>query len=136
MTKKLTPGIKVLRTILKRMRSKSQDGYLGYDGNRKWSMTGIGPVTSDELNVLFDMVGIEPDEVVARGPCNECVFSNEHGRERGYAQPCCKGLRPSHSNFVPITRARLTAVTHARPFTLDDLAEGFKQGRGARRNIA
>ena len=131
-------GMTVLRTVLRRMRSDEQGGYPSYDGNGKWSFisTGMAQVTGDELNVLFAFAGIEPDEIVCRGPCEECVFATEEGRERGYEQPCCKCMRPSHSNFVPITRARLTAVKHAKPTELDDLCEEFKRGRGATRNIA
>jgi hypothetical protein len=98
--KKLAHGLKVLRNVLLRLRSKEQGGFTSYMGNGKWSFvsTGLPQTSPEELNVLLDLAGIVPEKVVPRGSCETCVYSR-NGRERGYEQPCLTCLRPLMSNF-------------------------------------
>lgn len=97
-----TEGINVLRCILKRLRWDDQGGYVGYHGDGEWSFIsiGLGQVSPDELNSLFELVDVEPDVIVPLGSCEDCHFSID-GRERGYKQPCLPCTRPYHSHFKP-----------------------------------
>jgi len=101
-------GMEVLRTVLKRMRWDSQDGYPSYLGDGKWAFvsTGLPQVSPEELNTLFAFAGIVPDEIVPIGHCDTCKFGVLYGegkgkaQERGYAQPCSPCGRPKMTNYV------------------------------------
>jgi hypothetical protein len=110
----LVEGVKALRAVLRRMRWDGQGGYVGYEGNGRWSFisTGLGQVTPEELNALFRLAGIEPDEIVSLGDCSKCANGEVvHGRrqERGYREPCLTCKRPRMSNFVPLERVKRKA---------------------------
>ncbi len=108
-------GLEVLRTVLKRLRSDDQGGYISYEGNGKWSFvsTSLPQTTPEELNALFELAGIVPDVIVPKGSCEDCanakVLPDGRRVERGYAGPCSPCKRPIMSNFVPITKKRRTA---------------------------
>jgi hypothetical protein len=93
--------LNVLRDILLRLRWDDQGGFVSLH-NRRWDFvsTSLPQVTPEELDSLFKLVGIVPDEIVSAGLCKDCAFSAE-GYERGYAEPCCGCLRPLHSRFKP-----------------------------------
>ena len=92
-------GMEALRGVLIRMRSERQDGYNCYSGEGNWHFSSTGlSVYPEELNALFDMAGITPDEIQSLGKCKDCIHSL-NGRERGYDMPCCKCLRPKHDLF-------------------------------------
>lgn len=99
----------VLRKVLRGMRWHDQGGYVGLDDG-KWSFisTSIPGVEPEDLNVLFKLAGIEPDEIVPKGDCVDCKFA-EDGRERGYKQPCVVCSRPYHSHFVPLNKIKKKA---------------------------
>jgi hypothetical protein len=94
-------GIAALRAVLQRMRWDDQGGYPGRSGG-EWTFvsTDLSRVTPKELDALFALAGIEPDEIVSRGKCSKCAHA-EDGRERGYREPCLSCTRPLMSNFVP-----------------------------------
>jgi len=96
------PGLAVLRKVLKKLRWDDQGGYVGYRGKGKWDFisTSLPHVTPEELNHLFDFVGIVPDKIVPLGSCRNCAHS-ENGREKGYRQPCSSCGRPRMTNFTP-----------------------------------
>ena len=122
----LRAGVKTLRKILRRMRWDDQGGYCSYQGDGKWSFasTSIGQIEGDELNDLFALAGIKPDVIESNGDCEDCVFSLDGGRERGYAAPCCKCSRPGHSHFVQRTATRLKVIqNHPDDHRLYDLAD-------------
>lgn len=100
----LAEGLLVLRKILRVMRWHDQGGYVGLDdGEWGFISTSIPGVEPKDLNTLFKLAGIEPDEIVPKGDCVDCKFS-EDGRERGYKQPCVHCSRPYHSHFVPLRK--------------------------------
>lgn len=97
----------VLATVLRRLRWDDQGGYPSYYGDDRWGFvsTGLPQTTPDELNALFRLAGVVPDEIVPLGSCDTCVFSRE-GRERGYEQPCGPCKRPLHSKWKPLYSER------------------------------
>jgi hypothetical protein len=108
------PGIAAIRRLLKEMRRDEQGGYSGYGGDGRWHFvsTSIGQFTPEELNDLFDLVGIVPDKIVSLGSCSTCIHAKElkDGRlvEQGYQGPCLTCKRPKMHNWRPrfITRAQ------------------------------
>lgn len=110
---RLTKGLAVLRRVLRAMRWHDQGGYVSRD-NGKWSFvsTGLPQTTPEELDALFAMAGIEPDEIVPKGHCFDCKHAR-NGSERGYENPCSPCTRPYHSNFVPADRVA-SARRHSR----------------------
>lgn len=97
------PGVVALRRMLRDMRSDDQDGYMGFR-NGKWDNPNghpVGCATPDELDAMFDLVGVVPDEIVSKGTCDTCRESDQ-GRERGYFGKCSPCMRPSHSNWAPL----------------------------------
>ncbi len=58
------PGMEVLRTVLRRLRWDKKGGYPCLH-NGKWDFvnTDVPEVRPEELDALFDMVGIVPDEI-------------------------------------------------------------------------
>ncbi len=103
------PGLAVLRDVLKRMRWDDQGGYVGYEGDGKWSFvsTSLPSVTSEELNALFDLVGIKPDVIEPLGECKNCAHAL-NGRGQGYKGPCLTCKCPRMSNFVQLKTRRPT----------------------------
>lgn len=108
--KRLTKGLAALRRVLRAMRWHDQGGYVSRD-NGKWSFvsTGLPQTTPEELDALFAMAGIEPDEIVVKGACFHCKHARDDGSERGYENPCSPCKRPYHSNFVPADRITMLA---------------------------
>jgi hypothetical protein len=102
----LKKGLEALRAVLRRMRWNDQGGYPDwYKG--KWNIisTGLPQTYPKELNALFAMAGIVPDEIQPLGYCDTCKFSI-NGRERGYIRPCLICMRPKMSEFKPKPKAR------------------------------
>jgi hypothetical protein len=107
--KELEERISVLREILRRMRWHDQGGYPGlHDGKWSFISTSLPQTTPEELDELFKLVGITPDEIESLGPCEECANAQEYEdgtrSERGYEEPCSTCKRPRHSNFVPMEK--------------------------------
>lgn len=93
-----------LRRVLTRMRWDDQGGYPGLiDGKWNFVTTGLPQTTPEELDALFALAGIVPDEIVTKGHCEDCAHA-VNGRERGYSGPCSPCKRPQMSNFVPVRR--------------------------------
>lgn len=109
MVARLHPGIVALRSILKGLRWDDQGGYPGYNGNGEWgfSSTALPQTTPKQLNALFDLAGLVPDEIQSKGSCEDCVNAEPSHREggfityheRGYKNPCSPCKRPLMSNF-------------------------------------
>lgn len=107
------PGIAAIRRVLKEMRNDDQDGYSSYGGDGKWHFASvlIGQFTPEELNDLFDLVGLVPDKIESLGTCSTCIHAKEawDGRfvEQGYQGACHTCKRPKMHNWRPriITRA-------------------------------
>lgn len=103
------PGITALRTILWRGRWHDQGGYAGRcNGEWQFITGGVGHATPEEMDALFDLAGLEPEEIESMGSCRYCKFAvvnEKNGRvgERGYVDPClsCKRPRMSHFEMVP-----------------------------------
>lgn len=96
-------GLRALREILSRMYSGKQGGGItGYSQTRGWAFvsSGIGQATPEQLDALFDLVGLQPRPVVPRGACADCRWAKD-GRERGYSFPCAPCTRPWLSSFEP-----------------------------------
>lgn len=97
----------VLGNVLRRLRWDDQGGYPGLH-NGKWTFasTCLPATTPEELNVLFKLAGIVPDEIRSLGHCAECAhartYSDGTRDEQGYAGPCSACKRPRMSNFVPM----------------------------------
>ncbi len=99
-------GMQVLRTVLQRLRWDDQGGYPSRN-NGKWNFisASLPQTTPEELDALFALVGVVPDEIVSLGDCKDCKHAViKHGRrcEQGYAGPCLTCKRPRMSNFVPV----------------------------------
>ncbi len=110
----VTAGIAALRPMLLAMRWDKSGGYTGRHGG-KWHSEGSHlSATGVQLDALFALAGITPDEIECRGDCKDCVNS-DNGRERGYAKPCVDCLRPWHSNFVALAVVKRRARTKATP---------------------
>lgn len=126
----LAKGVATLRRLLRAMRWDDQGGYSSRQ-NGKWLFisTGLPQTTPEDLDELFALAGIEPDEVVPKGNCFHCKHAREDGRERGYDQPCCTCTRPYHSNFVPANRVTMMA-RFKRP--LDQLRQSAREKTIAR----
>jgi hypothetical protein len=99
-------NLEVLRTVLLRLRNDDQGGFNCYragvqelGGHWMFVSTALPQTTPDELDALMDLAGIIPDEIVPIGHCYKCKFSNEHGNERGYKEPCLTCKHPLMSNF-------------------------------------
>lgn len=106
----LTKGIATLRRLLRSMRWHDQGGYVSRsDGKWDFVSTGLPQTTPEDLDELFALAGIEPDEVVPKGNCFHCKHAREDGSERGYDQPCCSCTRPYHSHFVAASRLTMMA---------------------------
>lgn len=107
---RLTKGLAVLRRILRAMRWHDQGGYRAWDDG-KWSFvsTSLPQTTPEELDALFSLAGIEPDEIVPKGNCFHCEHARDDGTERGYDRPCVSCSRPYLSNFVPASRLTMEA---------------------------
>ena len=97
-------GLEVLRTVLRRLRCDDQGGYPGLHRG-KWGFlsTSLPQTTPMELDALFRLAGIVPDEIVPKGHCEDCVHSDGDGREQGYVNPCSPCGRPGMTNFVPVS---------------------------------
>lgn len=107
---KLTKGLAVLRRILRAMRWHDQGGYVSrVDGKWSFVSTGLPQATPEEVDTLFALAGIEPDEIVSKGSCFHCKHARDDGSERGYEKPCLTCSRPYHSNFVPADRVTMLA---------------------------
>lgn len=100
-------GLDALRAVLRRMRWNDQGGYPGlYKGKWTFVSTGLPQTTPKELNALFAMAGIVPDEIQSIGDCETCKFS-ENGRERGWRDThCIHCKRPKMSEYKPMPKAR------------------------------
>jgi hypothetical protein len=105
------PGITAVRDLLRAMRLDEQGGYLGRgpDGTWHFGSMGLGQVTPDQLDALFDLVDLVPEPIVSLGHCRDCLFSKPYKSkdgqigwaERGYSNPCSPCKRPKMSNFEP-----------------------------------
>lgn len=107
---KTHPGIIALRRALKAMHWDRQGGYSSYLGDGKWSFasSGIGQFSPDEMNALFNLVGVVPDVIKSKGHCEDCKHARPITRgafviyqEQGYTGPCSPCERPKMSNFEP-----------------------------------
>lgn len=97
------PGILALRAVLKRLRSDDQGGYTSrYKGKWQFISTSLPQTSAKELDALFDLAGIEPDEIVALGDCKDCMYADHRGNSRGWAPPCVSCKHPVMSNFVAV----------------------------------
>jgi hypothetical protein len=108
--KAVDPRIKLLRTLLQRMRNSEQGGY---DDVRHGSFVRAIPFpypTVEELNALFSLAGIVPDAIPINGTCATCVFGNPRLGDQGWAQPCSSCSRPKMTNFVPLAAVRASAL--------------------------
>ena len=105
--KTLKKGLDALRAVLKRMRWDDQGGYpQRYNGEWVCASAGLGLANSKELDALFAMAGIVPDEIQPIGHCKTCKFS-DGGRERGWrGTHCIHCNRPKMSEFKPKPKAR------------------------------
>jgi len=95
--------MEVLRTLLKRMRSTKQDGYPAYGGNGNWNFISrsLPQTTPEELNALFRLAGLVPDQIIALGECSRCLYSRHGTRSRNHSgSPCDSCYMPRHTNFV------------------------------------
>jgi len=111
----LREGIRVLGTVLRRLRWDDQGGYPGlYKGEWDFASTSLPQTTPAELDALFKLAGIVPDEIVPLGSCRECAHASD-GRERGYANPCGGCKRPRMSNFVPLASVRGAPMSDPLP---------------------
>lgn len=101
------PGIVALREILTDLRWDDQGGYVSYEGDGKWSFVscGLGQATPEQLNAMFDLVGVVPDVIVPLGSCEDCKHARQtddgEWTEQGWHGPCSPCKRPRMSNFVP-----------------------------------
>ncbi len=104
----LARGTAALRAILKRKRDDKQGGYHGRE-NGKWDFisSGLSGISPEEMDALFALAGIVPDEIVSKGDCKDCKHAvKKHNRwgEQGYEGPCLSCARPQMSNFVPCSK--------------------------------
>lgn len=137
----------ILRKRFVEMRRDDQDGYGLYRGNGVWDLQtmGLPAVTPDELNVLFDFVGVEPDPIIPLGVCRLCNHAHEtyDGRfvEKGYEEPCRSCKRPRMSNFsarfdpVGVLRGNLETDPAERE-AIDLVKEGWCQTSRAHHMLA
>ncbi len=98
----LARGTAALRAILKRKRDDKQGGYHGRE-NGKWDFisSGLSGISPEEMDALFALAGIVPDEIVSKGDCKDCAAGPA---DLGWDEPCVSCSRPSMSNFVPLAR--------------------------------
>jgi hypothetical protein len=114
------PGLTALRKILRGTRDDEQGGYhdVGPDGKFAGHATffsmPIGFATPEQLDVIFSLAGISPDPVIAKGSCEECVFSEPQKdgsvRDLGWNRPCVSCRRPKMSSFVPLASVKNSAL--------------------------
>lgn len=95
--------LELLARVLLRLRWDEQGGFVSRN-KRGWDFVtgGLPQVTPKEMDELFKLAGVVPDEIISAGPCSGCAFSLD-GRERGYDHPCGGCKRPLHSRFKPKT---------------------------------
>ena len=109
------PGMTVLRRLLVSMRSERSDGYHDVGPNGKFAGTanliskGLPQATPEDLDALFDLVGVVPDVIAPNGDCADCI----HGRvnppvsdgrthhARGWWRPCSSCTHPKRDRFDP-----------------------------------
>lgn len=110
--KAIPKALEALKGLLLRMRWDYQGGY-PHRHKDKWGFERInlGSVSSKELDVLFDAVGIVPDEIEPLGDCEDCanaqIYKDGSRGERGYERPCVSCSRPYHDQFIPLRRKKL-----------------------------
>lgn len=104
-----TTGIEALRNVLRRLRNDAQGGYDNVSGGRFLHATSLSMVSAAELDQLFALAGIKPDEIKINGDCKSCCWGDARGGDLGWANPCCGCSRPKMTNFVPL--AGLTKQT-------------------------
>lgn len=94
-------GITALRNVLLRLRSEKQDGYPSlYKGKWSFVTTGLPQTTPEELDALFELAGIVPDEIEPLGSCKDCMYA-KNGHSRGWDRPCSSCAHPRMTNFKP-----------------------------------
>jgi hypothetical protein len=111
MVSPIHPGLVALKRALKECRDDEQGGYPSYCGDGKWSFaaTSVGHFEPEEVNALFDLVGIVPDVVPVKGYCEDCKFAKPYEKGSfvvfiggGYTpKECCSCKGASMSNFKP-----------------------------------
>lgn len=102
--------IKLLRQLLRRMRNTAQDGYADVRDGKFERSRALPAPTVDELDALFSLAGLVPDEIQINGTCRTCVFGCPDGGDQGWSTPCCSCARPKMTNFVPLARVRASAL--------------------------
>lgn len=102
--------VKHLRALLRRMRNTTQGGYADVRDGKFERACALPVPTVDELNALFSLAGIVPDEIQVNGTCETCVFGRPDGGDQGWASHCCSCARPKMTNFVPLARVRASAL--------------------------
>lgn len=97
------PGVAALRGLLRTMYRPEQGGGIPLrspEGRWLFSAIGLGTVTAEQLDALFDLAGLVPKAVEQRGSCRDCRWA-KNGKSRGYTYPCSPCTRPWMSNFEP-----------------------------------
>jgi hypothetical protein len=90
-----------LRASLLERRWDDQGGFYDYRGDDKWGFISKSiDLTPDLFNGLLALAGITPDEIIPRGECETCRWS-DNGRHRDWGAPCCGCGQPYMSRYAP-----------------------------------
>lgn len=90
-----------LRAALLGKRDADMGGFPGYRGEGKWDFSAcLIEVSPELLNSLLALAGITPDEIIPRGECQTCHWSDD-GHHRGWGVPCCGCSSPYMSRYAP-----------------------------------
>jgi hypothetical protein len=110
------PGIGALRRVLTALRDDEQGGYHGTEGglfsagSAPLTMRSPGYFTPHELDNLFDLVGVKPNDIVPLGECSTCRFDGTDV----WAQPCVSCSQPRMTNFVPAAKLKRKSARRRR----------------------